>query len=94
MHDAQLGDTTYTDQDEAEKRDVVHHELCQFRSDVSGTSVDETLNVRSVVLARVQVYSRFGPFLPLPRDLARSVEAEPSCQKHQYQQQGNSLWHS
>ena len=33
MHDAQLGDTACTDQDEVEERDVVHHELCQFRSD-------------------------------------------------------------
>ena len=27
-HDAQLGDAACTDQDEAEERDVVHHELC------------------------------------------------------------------
>ena len=51
----QLGDTTCTDQGDVDERDVVHHELCQFRPDVSWTSVDETLNVRSVVLARLQV---------------------------------------
>ena len=62
MHDAQLGDTTCTDQDEAEERDVVHHELCQFRSDASWTSVDETLNVRSVALARLQVYQGLETF--------------------------------
>ena len=56
MQDVELGETTCTDQDEAEERDVVHHELRQLQSDASWTSVDETLDVRSVVLARLQVY--------------------------------------
>ena len=34
---------------------MVHHERCQLRSDVSWTSVDETRNVRSMDLARLQV---------------------------------------
>ena len=59
MYDAQLGDTTCTHQDEAEERDVVHHELCQFPSDASWTSVDK----RSVVLARHQVYQDLEIFL-------------------------------
>ena len=45
MHDAQLAETTCTDQDEGEERVVVHHELRQFRSDASWTPADETLNV-------------------------------------------------
>ena len=63
MHDVQLGDTTCTDQDEVEERDVVHQELCPFRSNVSWTSVDETLNVGPVVLARLQVYQGMETFL-------------------------------
>ena len=30
LHNVQLSDTTCTDQDGAEERDVVHHELCQW----------------------------------------------------------------
>ena len=39
VHDAQLGDTACTEQDEAEERDVVHHELCQFLLDASWVDV-------------------------------------------------------
>ena len=78
MHDVQLVDTTGTDQDEDEERDVVRPELLQPQSDACWTPEDETRNVRSVVLARCQVYqgSTFLPFLPLPRDFAglRSVD--------------------
>ena len=90
LHDIQHGDTKCTDQDEADERDVAHHELRQLRSDASWTSVDETLHARSVVLARLQVYQGLEtvhfcakksfpfllPFLPLPRDVSglRSVD--------------------
>ena len=89
MHDAQLGDTACNDQDEAEERDVIHHELCQFLSDASWTLVDKLPSARSVFLARLQctkvwrlsaLARGFLPFLllflPLPRDFAslRSVD--------------------
>ena len=35
-------DTACTDQDEAEERDVVHRELCQFPSDACEASVEST----------------------------------------------------
>ena len=56
--------------------------------------------MRSVVLVRRHVYQGLEtfllPFLPLPRNFAglRSVEAEPSRQKHLCQQHESSLWHS
>ena len=56
LHDVQHGDTKCTDQDEADERDVVRHELRQLRSDASWTSVDETRNVRSMVLVTLQLY--------------------------------------
>ena len=56
-HDVPLVDTTCTDQDEDEERDVVHHELHQPLSDASWTSEDETRHVSSVFLAECQVYT-------------------------------------
>ena len=110
MHDVQLVDTTCTDQDEDEERDVVTHELRQPQSDASWTSEDETRNVRSVVLARCQVYPGVSAFHPSAKRISLSScpsclchetlqafdqwMAEPSRQKHQCQQQENSLWHS
>ena len=48
MHDVQLVDTTCTDQDEDEQRDVVHHELRQPQSDafldIGGHVVSVTVN--------------------------------------------------
>ena len=55
MRDAQLGERACTDHDEADERDLVDHELCQFLSDAFRTPVDEVLSVRSVYLARLQV---------------------------------------
>ena len=62
MHDVQLGDLTCTDQDEVEERDVAHHRLCQLRLDASWTLVDETRTMKSMVLARLQVYQRLETF--------------------------------
>ena len=64
MHDVQVGNTACFHRDEAEERDVVHHELCQFRSNVSWTSVDETLNVRSVFFVKSPGVLGFGGFHP------------------------------
>ena len=74
-HDVPLVDTTCTDKDEVEERDVIHHELCQLRSDASWTSEDETQNVRSCRLSEEDLPFLL-PLLPLPRDLAgfRSVD--------------------
>ena len=56
MHDAQLDDITCTHQDIVDERDVVLRELCQFLSEASWASVDEILRVKSVALARLQLY--------------------------------------
>ena len=110
MHDAQHGDIACTDQSEAEGRDVVHHEWCQFLSDTSWTSVDEVLSVRSAFSARLQVYQGLETFhcstkksflsscpsCPCLETLQDCDQwmAEPSRQQCQCQQQENSLCHS
>ena len=65
MHDVQVVDTTCTDQDEDEGRDVVHHELRQPLSDASKTSEDETRNVKPVVFGKMPGVPRFVGFPPL-----------------------------
>ena len=62
MHDVPLVDTTCTDQDGDEERDVVHHELRQPQSDASWTSEDETRPVSFVTLAECQVYPDLSVF--------------------------------
>ena len=61
-HDVPLVDTTCTDQDGDEERDVVHHELHQPQSDASCTSEDAARHVRSVIVARCQVYPGLSVF--------------------------------
>ena len=109
-HDVPLVDATCTDQDEDEERDVVHHELHQLQSDAFRTSEDETQNVRTVVLAKCQVYPCLETFHHSEKRIFFSSHpsclchetlqafdqwmAEPSRQTHQCQQQESNLWHT
>ena len=80
-HDVPLVDTTCTDQDGDEERDVVHHELHQPQSDASWTSEDETQNVRSVVLAKCQVYPSLSVFHLSEKRIC--LNSHPSCLCHE-----------
>ena len=80
-HDVPLVDTTCTDHDEDEERNVVHRELYQPESDASWTSVDDTRHVSSAFLTECQVYPNLSVFHLSENRIFLS--SNPSCLCHE-----------